>query len=179
MKNKILKMEANLPQNEQDLKKLKAMIEQGEFGELDLGNFVFALPRYLVTYMNSQTRSSIRSATIVTVTNQSRFNNYVTVQFFKGLTGDGGAAVGGCGFNIPPGVTIDFGTRNLPVFITSLNCVSNPELNFDEGRAIVNARFPEIAVSARVVYTSGDKDDSLLAISDSNIVRIEQANIGD
>jgi len=75
--------------------------------------------------------------------------------------------------------TVDFGSRNLPGEITVVNAIPNPELTFDEGRAIVSSMYPEIGVSARVIYTRGDKDDELLSITDSNIVVFGKHNNGD
>jgi hypothetical protein len=57
-----------------------------------------------------------------------------------------------------------------PALGESLNSVCNPQLVFDEGRAIVSSRQPKIGVSARVYYTSGDRDEELHAITDSKLV---------
>ena len=134
--------------------------------------------RYLVTYMNSQTASRQRSATVVSVTNQSDRPNLVTVSWFKGFS-DNSSPVGVSSFVIPPDYTVDFGSRNLPGELTVVNSVPNPELTFDEGRALVSSRQPEIGVSARVIYTTGDKDEQLQAITDSKVVQIDQGNAGD
>jgi hypothetical protein len=80
---------------------------------------------------------------------------------------------------IPPDFTIDFATRNLPDALTVTNSVPNPELTFDEGRAIVSSRLPQIGVSSRIYYTAGDGDEELLAITDSKVVRFGQGNKGD
>lgn len=39
--------------------------------------------------------------------------------------------------------------------------------------------WPEIAVSARVYYTAGDRDERLHAITDSKVVVYGAANVGD
>jgi hypothetical protein len=39
--------------------------------------------------------------------------------------------------------------------------------------------WPEIGVSARVIYTRGDKDSDLMAITDSKVVVFGKQNIGD
>jgi len=57
--------------------------------------------------------------------------------------------------------------------------VCNPELNYHQGRAIINSMFPEIGVSSRVYYTEGSEDDELLAIMDSKIVRFGRGKQGD
>jgi len=167
----------NLPKDPTALRLLEHYVELGHLGELDPAGLP-AEPRYLVTYMNSQTAGSIRSATVVSVTNQARVINRVFVSFFKGFQ-DNTAPVGVAAFAIPPDFTVDFGSRNLPGEITVVNAVPNPELVFDEGRAIVSSMFPEIGVSARVIYTRGDNDREILAITDSKVVVFAKQNIGD
>jgi hypothetical protein len=74
-------------------------------------------------------------------------------------------------------------TRSSPLLAAFLQTVTNavpaPELTFDEGRAVVSSMWPEIAVSARVYYTAGEKDERLHAISDSKVVVDNAANSGD
>jgi hypothetical protein len=84
-----------------------------------------------------------------------------------------------CAFVIPPDFTVDFSSRRLPSELTTCNCICDPELVFDEGRVIVSSTMPEIGVSARIYYTSGDQDSELLAITDSNIVAFGKGNDGD
>src|SRR5919202_2777077 len=120
--------------------------------------------------MNSQTaNNAMRSATVVSVTNQSRLVNRVSVTFFIGFTDDS-SPVGTTAFAIPPQYTVDFASRNLPDELTVTNAVPSPELTFDEGRAIVSSVWPEIGVSARVYYTAGERDETLHAITDSKVV---------
>ena len=126
--------------------------------------------------MNSQTRNRIRSATVVSITNQSSLTNQVLVSYYRGLAY---TTVCVCSYSIPPELTIDFCSRKLPIEITCCNCVCNPELNYDEGRVIVSSRYPEIGVSSRVYYTEGAEDSQMLAITDSKIVAIGQGNNGD
>lgn len=159
-------------------KQLERHVELGELGDLaDIIKFP-GTPRYVVTYMNSQKGGPIQSATIVTVTNQSPRPNVVTVLWFKGLTSNN-SPVGLTVTSIPPDFTLDFASRNIPFTLTAVNAVCNPELVFDEGRAIVGSRQPEIAVSSRVYYTAGRNDTELLAITDSKVVRFDQGNEGD
>lgn len=167
----------NWPKDPRALASLERHIEFGNLGELPL-TVLPPTPRYLVTYMNSQTRGRIRSATVVSVTNQSDKFNRVFVSYFKGLT-DNSSPVCVCAYAIPPDYTIDFCTRDLPTEITTCNCVCQPELDFDEGRAIVSSMWPEIGVSSRVYYTAGDRDSELLAITDSKIVLFGKGNRGD
>jgi hypothetical protein len=128
--------------------------------------------------MNSQTGGRVRSATVVTVTNQSPRPNVISGSWFKGFS-DNTSPVGTTTLSLPPDFTADFGSRDLPGELTVVNAVCNPELTFDEGRAIVSSRLPEIGVSSRVYYTSGDRDEELLAITDSKVVRFGAANAGD
>ena len=167
----------NLPKDPAALKLLEHYVELGQLGSLE-PSFLPAEPRYLVTYMNSQTGGAIRSATVVSITNQSRAVNRVVVSFFRGFQ-DNTAPVGVAAFAIPPDFTVDFSSRNLPGEITVVNAISSPELVFDEGRAIVSSVFPEIGLSARVIYTGGDKDSQLMAITDSKVVVYGKHNLGD
>lgn len=167
----------NLPKDPAALKLLENYVALGELGELP-PIFLPSEPRYLVTYMNSQTGGPIRSATVVSITNQARTINRVFVSFFRGFQNNT-APVGVAAFAIPPDFTVDFSSRSLPGMITVVNAVPSPELVFDEGRAIVSSMWPEIGVSARVVYTRGDQDNDLLAITDSKVVVFGKQNIGD
>lgn len=177
MPSEINRKGPNVPTEGRALRRLEHHIELGNIGDLELA----VLPiraRYLVTYMNSQTGGRNRSATIVSVTNQSSQQNEVTVTWFRGFT-DNSSPVGSSTFVIPPDFTVDFGSRNLPGELTVVNSTPNPELTFDEGRAIVSSRRPQIGVSARVYYTSGDSDEQLNAITDSKVVKYDGANLGD
>jgi hypothetical protein len=167
----------NWPRDPRSVARLERRIELGEIGEFPAGAIV-GCPRYLVTYMNSQTPVQNRSATVVSITNQSGFDNRVSVSFFKGFSTDGDP-VGVASFIIPPEFTVDFGSRVLPNDLTVVNAVSDPELTFDEGRAVVSSEFPEIGVSARVYYTHGDQDERLVSITDSGVVKYGEGNHGD
>lgn len=177
MANGFNKKTPNIPTEPRALKRLERYIELGEFDDVQSAG-IPSIPRYLVTYMNSQTGSRIRSATVVSVTNQSDKINRVFVSYFKGFT-DNTSPVGVTAFAIPPDFTVDFSSRNLPAELTVCNSICNPELVFDEGRAIVSSMFPEIGVSSRIYYTSGDKDENLLSITDSKIVSFGRGNRGD
>lgn len=167
----------HVPTEERALARLRSRVQLGELE--DLGSLtVPVFPRYLVTYMNSQTGGRLRSATVVSVTNQSKFASVVQVAFYKGFSDDS-SPVGTATFTIPPDYTVDFGSRQLPGELTVVNAVPNPELTFDEGRAIVSSVVREIGVSARVYYTRGDRDEELLAITDSKVVKHGEGNVGD
>jgi hypothetical protein len=80
-------------------------VELGELEEVEATAGHPSVPRYLVTYMYSQTGSAIRSATVVSVTNQANQTNLVTVSYFKGFTSNA-APVGVTSFSIPPDFTL-------------------------------------------------------------------------
>ena len=167
---------AKVPVDERALARLRRHIELGELEEISVA--LPGTPRYLVTFMRSQTGVPVRSATVVSVTNQAPRPNLVTVSWFLGFS-DNSSPVGTATMIIPPDFQVDFGSRSLPSELTVVNAVPSPELTFDEGRAIVSSRLPEIGVSARLYYTSGDNDEQLLAISDSKVVVFGQGNHGD
>lgn len=174
----LTKKAPHVPTDPRALRQLERYIELGELEEILPLAGLPSVPRYLVTFMRSQTGGRIRSATVVSVTNQSDKTNLVSVSYFKGFSNNT-APVGVTSFSIPPDFTVDFSSRNLPGELTTVNSVCNPELVFDEGRAIVSSRRPEIGVSSRIYYTAGDRDTELLAITDSKIVRFGQGNKGD
>ena len=175
MSKKLDAKSPNVPSEERALARLRRHIETGELEEVS--GALPGFPRYLVTFMRSQTGSAIRSATVVSVTNQASRPNLVTVSWFVGFT-DNSSPAGTASIIIPPDFQVDFGSRSLNGELTVVNAVPTPELTFAEGRAIVSSRLPEIGVSARLYYTSGDKDEQLLAISDSSVVVFGQGNHG-
>jgi hypothetical protein len=180
MSEELIRESPNVPTEERALARLRRAVELGELEELpSLASFPNH-PRYLVTFMKSDTATNVamRSATVVSVTNQSSQVNRVYVFFFNGLTDDS-APVGTAGFSIPPQFTVDFASRPLPVALTTLEAVPAPPLTFDEGRAIVSSMWPEIGVSARVYYTAGERDERLHAITDSKVVVYGGPNNGD
>jgi hypothetical protein len=179
MKNELIQQGPHIPSEKRALARLRRAVKLGELEELPGVQGIPNIPRYLVTYMNSQTANeAMRSATVVSVTNQSKLTNRVFVTFFKGFTDDS-SPVGTASFSIPPQFTIDFASRHLPGELTVTNAVPNPELTFDEGRAIVSSMWPEIGVSARVYYTAGDGDERLHAVTDSKVVVYGEGNSGD
>jgi hypothetical protein len=137
--------------------------------------------RYLVTYMNSQSTTAIRSATVVTVTNQSSRSCAVKIEWFRGLAPN--TPVCTTTVAVAPEVTHDFCSRNLPDAITACNSICAPELTFDEGKAIVSSSETVgcslIGVEARVYYTTGVSDMAVSAISNPKIVETERGNLGD
>ena len=166
-----------VPTEARALKRFEHHIEVGELEEI-VSPWLPVRTRYLVTYMQSNTSGRLRSSTVVSVTNQSDRPNLVTVSWFRGFV-DNSSPSGVSSFVIPPDFTVDFGSRDIPADLTTVNSVPSPELTFDEGRALVSSRQPEIGVSARVYYTAGDGDERLEAITDSKVVQFGQGNAGD
>ena len=165
------------PTDPEAINRLERHIEFGELAQLS-PIAIAGTPRYLVTYMKSNTSGPTRTGTVVTVTNQAPHINRVFVYYYRGFSNNSSPDCVSA-LAIPPDFTVDFGSRNLPSLLTTLNSVCNPELTFHEGRVIVSSMFPEIGVSSRVYYTRGDDDDELLAITDSKLVRFGGGNQGD
>ena len=178
MPEKLITKSPKVPTDPRARKRLEQAVEAGHLEDLAGAIVPIIIPRFLVTYMNSVTGGRVRSATVVTVTNRAETPIRVVVNWYKGFSDDANP-VGTTAFSIPADYTVDFGSRNLPSELTVVNAVCNPELVFDEGRAIVSSSRAEIGVSSRVYYTSGDKDEQLLAITDSNIVAYRTGNVGD
>jgi hypothetical protein len=140
-------------------------------------------PRYLVTYARSQNVGPIRSATVVTVTNQSTSELCrVQVEWFL----SSGDSVCTLTELANPGVTRHFCSRNLPDGITSCFPVATPTtcpgLFGSQGTAVVSSsatfECSLIGVDARVYYmTPGDAEVS--AISNSKVVFAGEGNLGD
>jgi hypothetical protein len=148
-------------------------------------------PRYVVTYIKSQTGEEIRSATVVTVVNQSSTVCNVEVAWFTGV----GPLLGTSSVPVGSGQAFQFCSRSLPNSITRCDSISRPELNAPEllevaghmevqqGKAIVSSTTrpacSRIAIEARVYYTRGKDDKDISAISNSKVVFIDEGNLGD
>lgn len=153
--------------------------ETSAFRTSDLQGSEPVVKRYLVTYLKSRTDAP-RSATVVTVTNQSNKSCRVKIDWFQGFIPDTSACTTTA--VVDRGVTHDFCSRNLLSNITSCNSSCNPELTFTEGKAIVssNKTCRSIGVESRVYYTDGDTSDTgVAAVSNPKIVRVGQGNRGD
>jgi hypothetical protein len=146
------------------------------------------VPRYLVTYARSQNVGPIRSATVVTVTNNQPTQSTsqlctVKVEWFLS-SGDSVCTL--TALEISPGITRHFCSRNLPADITSCFPAATPDtcpaLFGSQGTAVVSSddtfECSLIAVDARVYYTTpGDAEVS--AISNPKIVFAGEGNLGD
>jgi len=82
MATKLNKKAPNVPTDPRALKRLGRHIELEHLEESNLAG-IPSVPRYLVTYMNSQTNGAIRSATVVSITNQSDKINRVFVSYWR------------------------------------------------------------------------------------------------
>jgi hypothetical protein len=135
--------------------------------------------RYLVTYLKSRTDTP-RSATVVTVTNQSNKSCDVKIDWFEGFVP--GTPVCTTTAVVDSGVTHDFCSRNLLSNMTSCNSTCDPELAFTEGKAIVSSSesCSRIGVESRIYYTTGETSDTGVAVvSNPKIVRAGRGNRGD
>jgi len=136
--------------------------------------------RYLVTYMRSDANGiTIRSATVVTVTNQSGDFCDVTVLYFDGASSHNLSPL--CTvtlLRLSPDVTVNFCSRDIPNSISGCNQTCSPPLMLAEGRVIVSSTCREIGVSGRVYYM-GTGDFTVSGISDSQVVVYGAGNNGD
>jgi hypothetical protein len=159
-----------------DLKEAKALQKELAAAKAYHDFVMGPIPRYLVTYMESVTAWTNRSATVVTVTNQSSQPCKIRVAWYRGFVN---APYCTTEMNLAAHMTSDFCSRDLPQALTTCNSTCSPELMFHEGRAIVASTCKEIGVSARVYYTTGRDDSTLTAITDSKVVRWSEGNNGD
>jgi len=155
----------------------EALYQQAPYPQLPTGQ----VRRFLVTFMKSNTSTAIRTATVVSVTNQSLTATCsVSVDWFAGASAFT-APSATTNISVPPGRTVDHCSRPLPTGITTCNAQTN--LTFLEGRAVIastnSAACALVGASARVYYTTGTTDGAVAAITDSNIVRFGLANTGD
>ena len=140
--------------------------------------------RYLVTFIKSNTSTTaLRTASVVTVTNQGTATCNISVDWFAGLST---AIVTTTNLAVSAGHTVDFCSRTIPSGITTCNATASPSQTFLEGRARVAStnsttlnNCHRIGVSARVYYTQTTSDSPVSAITDSNIVRVNSGNNGD
>lgn len=177
MSEKLTAKSPKVPSEPAALRRLERAIERGDIEDLVGFPFPIVIPRFLVTYMLSVT-GTIRSSTVVSVTNRAEVPITVVVRWYKGFTDDA-FPVGTTSFVIAPDYTVDFGSRPIPFELTTVNSVCSPALVFDEGRAVVSSSSPKIGVSSRVYYTAGANDAQLLAITDSKVVQYATGNAGE
>jgi hypothetical protein len=139
---------------------------------------VGTVPRYRATYFKSNTASStLRTASIVSATNQSGITCLIAVDWRTGGT----ATSLSQSLSVGPRAQVDFCTRAIPSGITTCNATG--ALTFNEGNAVVGSSTTigceRTAISARAVYTGSTTDAPVSAITDAKVVRIGLGNIGD
>jgi len=148
------------------------------------------IPRYRVTYVKSQTTgaaSETRSATVITVVNQHSSSCTARVEWF-GQNGD--SACISSAVPLAAGEAVQFCSRTLPGGISACTnralCSSLP--NAINGTAVVSSSPLSgcnlLAVEARVYYLGTNAlgntaDSAVSAISNSRVVFIGEANLGD
>ena len=138
--------------------------------------------RYIVPFMNSQTTSGFRSATVVTIHNNSAMTCSVSVDWFPGFSSSLACTTS---ILVAPGLTVDHCSRLLPTGVTSCNVICAPALTFTEGRARVastadaGGACANLAISARLYHLSGTTSDTgVNAVASLPVVRIGQGNSG-
>jgi hypothetical protein len=146
--------------------------------------------RYLVTYVSSSTLVTIRSATVVTVINQSSSRSCnVQVAWFVSPFPEQNVNKPLCTDNarVIPGEAVQFCSRGLPNSITICTQTCDPPLTElqHQGKAIVSSsdefECSLLGVEARVYYTTGvgGADTAISAISNSKVVFFGEGNLGD
>ena len=136
-------------------------------------------PLYRVTVMKSRTTDAIRTATVVSVTNQARVSCDLAVVWLRGFDP---TPVCTTTMSVGAGLQTDCCARAIPEALTTCNTMCTPDLTFHEGTAVVSSSVladPEclcLAVSARVYDTTGTTYSVVTAISDAKIVRINLGN---
>jgi hypothetical protein len=136
------------------------------------------IPRYVATYMASQTGSAQRTSTVVSITNNSSSTCATAVDWKVGF---GGVS---CTTNLilAAGQTGEHCSRSINSGLVC-NATCSPELTAIEGNAIIGSTrgtaCAAIAVYARTFYTTGTSDQTLSAVADADIVRVGAGNNGD
>ena len=137
------------------------------------------VPRYVSTYMASQTGPSPRSATVISITNNSSSVCGTSVDWKVGFGGVSCTTT----LSLAPGQTGEHCSRSLNSGLAVCNATCAPELTAIEGNAIIGSTSgtpcAAIAVSARTFYTTGTSDQTLNGVSDANLVRVGSGNNGD
>jgi hypothetical protein len=135
--------------------------------------------RYVVTYMNSDTFTSPRTATVISITNNSSATCRTSVDWKVGFLGVACTTV----LTLAPGQTGEHCSRPLSTGDLVCNATCSPALTAIEGNAIVgstnNGACAAIALEGRTFYTTGSTDATLNAISQSKVVKVRTGNAGD
>lgn len=137
---------------------------------------------FLIGYLNSDTTTANRAATVISITNQGSVSCEVSADWFRGL--DPADAICTTVTTIEPGQTQEHCSRSLPDAIAVCQATCAPELAFDEGNAVVNVhkkclKANPLAVDPRLYYTNGNADEEVAGIADLKVIRFGKANRGD
>lgn len=141
--------------------------------------------RFRVGYILSDTSSTPRSATVVTVVNEATVPCTISVDWRKGFsaTGIGGVICTTTFVGLARGQSAEFCSRSLPGQVSTCNSTCAPGLTFDEGNAVVGsttgAACAKITVGARTYYFSNAADTAIAAITDPAIAKFGTGTIGD
>jgi hypothetical protein len=137
------------------------------------------IQRYIATYMASQTGPSQRTATVISITNNSSSTCATAVDWKVGFGGVSCTTT----LVLAPGQTGEHCSRSINSGLAICNATCSPELTAIEGDAIIGSTrgtaCAAIAVYARTFYTTGTSDQTLNAVADANIVRVGAGNNGD
>lgn len=139
---------------------------------------------FRIGYMRSETGGAIRSATVVSVTNDSSQACPIYIDWRKGFASRTSSPVM-CGLyfaTLQPGDTADLCSRVLPGSVTACNAACQPPLTFVEGSAIVGSTddpaCAALTVSARTYYF-GATDTAIIGITEPAVTRIGSGSRGD
>jgi hypothetical protein len=141
--------------------------------------------RFRVGYMNSQTSGTPRSATVITVVNESTTPCTISVDWRKGFsaTGIGGVICTTTFVNLERGQSAEFCSRDVPSNVSVCNSTCAPALTLDEGNTVVGstntAACARITVSPRIYYFGNVADTSIQAITDPAVAKFAVGNVGD
>lgn len=130
-----------------------------------------------IVYMNSDTTSSAsdRTATIVSITNQSSDPCEVSVDWSYA---DGSAVVCTTVSTIPPGATHQHCTRGVPILVSTCEATCAPALTFHEGSGVVSRLKTcknTLAIDARL-YHMGAGDSPVQGIADLKVIQFGKKN---
>jgi hypothetical protein len=130
------------------------------------------IQRFVVPYFKSNTTSGFRTAAVVTAVNNGGASCETRVAWFFG----GGGLACQNTLIIGAGQSLDFCTRVIPSGVTTCNATCNPQLTFNEGKAVVftaaDAACSRVRIDPRTYYLTGTTTDTgVAAVSNTNVVQ--------
>jgi len=152
----------------------------GPAPELPTGHVKRFVVGYMLSYAPSVPTIIPRSATVISITNQSASTCSTSVDWKTGFGATNSATTV---LVLGPRQTGEHCSRPLPMQVVSCNATANPALNGQEGNATVgSASVPSacvnIAVDARVYYFRG-QDYDVAAVVDVKVIKGSVTNKGD